>query len=171
MWVRDDGDLGANGKVRKNSTSEDTASGTGWWTGCSVWETSRLKNDSKVFSSNHGKEGIIVARDGEEKNAHANNTFAFRWFMNSCQILRTSLGSRVESLQNFLIWIFIYLAVLGRCCCECSLVAESGGYSLTVVCFSRGGFACGAWTLGGSGFSSCGTWAHEFRLPGSRAQA
>ena len=28
---------------------------------------SRVKNDSKVFRSNHGKEGVIVTRDGEEK--------------------------------------------------------------------------------------------------------
>ena len=28
---------------------------------------SRLKNDSKVLRSNHGKEGVIVTRDGEEK--------------------------------------------------------------------------------------------------------
>ena len=65
------------------------------------------------------------------------------------------------------------MAVLDLCCCEgSSLVAESRGYSLTVVCFSHGGVSCcGAWTLGGSGFSSCGTWALQFQLPGSRAQA
>ena len=65
------------------------------------------------------------------------------------------------------------MAGLDLCCCEgSSLVAESRGYSLTGVCFSRGGFSCcGAWTLGGSGFSSCGTWAQQFQLPGSRAQA
>ena len=41
-----------------------------------------------------------------------------------------------------------------------------------VLAFHGCGFSyCRAWTLGHSGFSSCGSWAQELRLPGSRVQA
>ena len=64
MRVRGDGDPGANGKGRKNSTS---ASGIADELYARCERKSRVKNDSKVFRSNHGKEGVIVTRDGEEK--------------------------------------------------------------------------------------------------------
>jgi len=67
MRVRGDGDPEANGKSRKNSTSEDTASGIADELYARCERKSRVKNDSKVFRSNHGKEGVIVTRDGEEK--------------------------------------------------------------------------------------------------------
>ena len=44
----------------------------------------------------------------------------------------------LDFLKQFLLlfnYAFIYLAVLGLCCCPSfSLVVESGGYSLDMVC-------------------------------------
>ena len=73
-----------------------------------------------------------------------------------------------------LLFIYLFLAVLGLCCCaRVSVVATSGGYSsLWCVGFSLQWFHLLQNT--GSrrtGFSSCGTWAHQLWLAGSRAQA
>ena len=54
-----------------------------------------------------------------------------------------------------------------------SLVAVNRGYSLVGAWVSHcGGFSrCRAQALGHANFSSCGMWAQELWLPGSRAQA
>ena len=77
----------------------------------------------------------------------------------------------------FLIMIFIqlFLAVLGLCCCTGSpLVAVSGDIlsSCDVGASHCGGFLnCRAWALGRMCFSSCGMWAQQLQFPGSRTQA
>ena len=65
---------------------------------------------------------------------------------------------------HYFIYLFIFLAVLGLCCCTSfSLVVVSGGYSLDVVCkflVVVGGFSL-LWRTGPRhmGFSSCSTRA------------
>ena len=76
--------------------------------------------------------------------------------------------------KNFIYLFYLFLAVLGLCCCtEFSLVVVIGGYSLAVV---RGLLISVQWHFllwstgfRSMGFSSCGTWAHLLQLPGSRA--
>ena len=68
------------------------------------------------------------------------------------------------------LYISLFLAVLGLCCCVgFSLVAGSGGYSLVMVrwlllLWSTGSRAC-------AGFSSCGSRALEHRHNSCGTQA
>ena len=94
----------------------------------------------------------------------------------------SNAGSECENwlFFFFLINLFIYLFIFGcvgssLLCAGCLLVAVSGGYSPTSLRCS--GFSL-SWLLllqtTGSrraGFSSCGTWAQQLWLAGSRAQA
>ena len=65
----------------------------------------------------------------------------------------------------FFFLIYLFLAVLGLCCCmDFSLVAVSRGYSLVAVCGLLVVVAVASLTaehevLGHVGFSRCGTWA------------
>ena len=71
-----------------------------------------------------------------------------------------------------LCFCYIYLFIFG---CAGSLllqgVSESRGCSLVAVfrlLLAVASLCCGAWARGHSGFSSCGTWAQQLGLPGSR---
>ena len=64
--------------------------------------------------------------------------------------------------------------MLGLCCCAgFSLVAASGGYSLTAVCTVpiAAASCCGAQARGCADFSGCGTRAQQLWFLGSRARA
>ena len=67
------------------------------------------------------------------------------------------------------VFIFLFLGVLGLCCCPgFSEVATRGG-GLLLSCDARashcGGFSCGrTQALGHPGFSNCSSWALEHRL-------
>ena len=70
--------------------------------------------------------------------------------------------------------ICLLSAALGLgCCVGFPLVAESGGYSfLQLQASHRGSFSCcRAWAPACLGFRSCGLWAQELWLVGSRAPA
>ena len=88
-----------------------------------------------------------------------------------------------NSICFFLMWTVysvLYIIYLFSFGCACSLllsglflVVVSGGCSLlqcasvsSLLCFSSG-----AWALGCTGFSSCGSWALEHRLSSCRAWA
>ena len=83
--------------------------------------------------------------------------------------------------NKFYLFIYLFLAVLGLCCCMwLSLVAVSGA---TLRCGAQashcGGFSCcGARTVGSQasvvvahGLSSCGSWALERRFSSCGAWA
>ena len=62
-----------------------------------------------------------------------------------------------------LIFVYLFLAVLGLCCCMgFSLVVARGGYSSFGARTSHcSGFSCsGGWALEHADFSSRATWAH-----------
>ena len=85
------------------------------------------------------------------------------------------LKGEIVSLHFIKKFVFIYsvLAVLHLRCWAGFCLAVSTGHSgwmwwlLNVGSFS----CCRAQVLGPEGFSSCGTWDQQLRLPGSRAQA
>ena len=59
----------------------------------------------------------------------------------------------------FFFLIFLFMAMLSRCCRSFSLVAANRGYSLVAVASHCGGFSCyGAWALQ-PGVRSCGAQA------------
>ena len=67
---------------------------------------------------------------------------------------------------------YLFLAVLGLCCCTGFSVVAASVSSCSVQASHCTGFSCcRAWAPGSLGFRSCGMWAQELQLPGSRAQA
>ena len=78
------------------------------------------------------------------------------------------------TLYNLFCFLYLLLAVLGlRCCMDFSLWRkESGGHSL-LWCRGFSSWCLLLWSTGPRQvcFSSCGTCAQGFWLPGSRAQA
>ena len=80
------------------------------------------------------------------------------------------------SFSSFLkIYLFIYfwLRLVFIAACGLSLVAASGGYSLLQCVGFLLWWLLLLWSTGSryAGFSSCGTWAQQLWLTGSRAQA
>ena len=80
-------------------------------------------------------------------------------------MFRSFLVKLIAQLQFkhfFFIFIHLFLAVLGLCCCmwAFSSCRDQGLFSSCGVQTSYcGGFSCGAWALGHAVFSSCCTWA------------
>ena len=62
-------------------------------------------------------------------------------------------------VTDFLIFIYLFLTVLGpHCCVGFSLVVESRGYSLVVLCGPLIEVASLVVELGSVGLSTCGMW-------------
>ena len=64
-----------------------------------------------------------------------------------------------ENTQNITISTFSPLAIQFVCILVLFLFVWFWLFSSCCAQTYRGGFSCGAWTLGLVGFSSCGTWA------------
>ena len=70
-----------------------------------------------------------------------------------------------------ILFIDLFLAVLGLCCCPGSSLVVTSRTALpcSTQASHCSGFSCsGARALGHTGFRSCHTWAQQLSLPGSR---
>ena len=84
----------------------------------------------------------------------------------NCPSVDIFCPSLKKKIKNF---IYLFLAVLGlRCCVAFSLLAASGVNSPVVVHWL---LIEGSSLVECTGFSSCGKWAQQLQLLGSRAQA
>ena len=95
-----------------------------------------------------------------------------KWWLVFLSILMiNTINTKHVILKNNL--IYLLLAVLGlHCCTSFSLVAESRGYSCCCTKASHcSGFSCGAGAVECTGSRSCGMWAQQLQLLGSRGQA
>ena len=126
--------------------------------------------------------GLPVCRHNQNRNCYSfmslhglplvffpysNNAHGSSWFISCAGLPPDSLGFHCRDPPTSLKKkkkIYLFLAVLGPCCCE--------GFSLagTLVGVLR---FLSLWSTGSrhAGFSNCSTWAQQLQLPGSRMPA